>query len=164
MAEKKLSAVYVSWPKPDFELTVKTNKHFRRNFHGAMQYAHYELSAIELKKEVFKYLKTLDVHHPFILRIKDMHENRFITVGKYMYLLNNGCDIPDDFFTGIMPMLEKVINEEEARTASVAKTAQESEQEKTKNGNNPSLPVKAVISIQDRLQEKARETAGEVEG
>ena len=164
MAEKKLSAVYVSWPKPDFELTVKTNKHFRRNFHGAMQYAHYELSAVELKREVLKYLKTLDAHHPFIARIKDMHENRFITVGKYMYLLNNGCDIPDDFFTGMMPTLEKVINEEETRLASIAKTSNEAQQEKDKNGGNTTQPVKAIISIQDRLREKAREAAGEVEG
>jgi hypothetical protein len=164
MAEKKLSAVYVSWPKPDFELTVKTNKHFRRNFYGAMQYAHYELSAVELKREVLKYLKALDAQHPFLARIKDMHENRFITVGKYMYLLNSGCDIPDDFFTSLMPTLEKVINEEEARIASIAKTSNEAQQEKDKNGGNTSQPIKTVISIQDRLREKAREAAGEVEG
>ena len=66
MAEKKLSAVYVSWPKPDFEHAVKTNKHFRRNFYGAMQYVHYELSAVELKKEAVKYLKNLDPNHPSI--------------------------------------------------------------------------------------------------
>ena len=161
MAEKKLSAVYVSWPKPDFELTVKTNKHFRRNFYGAMQYAHYELSAVELKREVVKYLKTLDPKHPILDRIKDMHENRFITVGKYMYLLNHGCDIPDDFFSSLMPALEKIINEEEVKQATAEKNAA---LEKKHSSDDVGTPVKPIISIQDRIKEKARETAGEVEG
>ena len=88
MAVKKMSGVYVSWPKPDFEYTVKTHKHFRRNFHGAMLYAHYEMTASELKKEVTKYLRTTDAKHPLLDRIKEMNENRFTTIGKYMYLLN----------------------------------------------------------------------------
>ncbi len=161
MAEKKMSAVYVSWPKPDFEFTVKTHKQFRRNFYGAMQYAHYELSATELKREVVKYLKTKDAKHPLLERIKDMHENRFITVGKYMYLLNHGCDIPDDFFNSLMPALERVINEEEAKQAAIEKSAATAARE---NPVADSTSVKAVISIQDRLKEKAREAAGEVEG
>lgn len=161
MAEKKLSAVYVSWPKPDFELTVKTNKHFRRNFYGAMQYAHYELSAIELKKEVIKYIRNIDAKHPFLDRMKDMHENRFITVGKYMYLLNHGCDVPEDIFGRLMPTLEKVINEDEAKQAASEKIVIDGKDDI--DGNSKQV-VKQVISIQDRLKEKARETAGEVEG
>ena len=158
MAVKKMSGVYVSWPKPDFDHTVKTNKHFRRNFYGAMLYAHYELTTIELKKEVVKYLKSVDVKHPLLDRIKDMHENRFATVGKYMYLLNHGCDVPDDILEGLMPALNKVIVEEEARLANIEK-----ESARNKDHEQPVL-VKTVISVQDRIIEKARDVAGEIEG
>ena len=164
MAGKKTSGVYVSWPKPDFEYTVKTNKHFRRNFHGAMLYAHYELTTIELKREVIKFLKAKDSKHALLDRIKDMHENRFATVGKYMYLLNHGCDVPDDIMAGLMPALEKVINEEEARIAAEEKAKEYGRKNKNEKDSEPSQPIKAVISIQDRLREKAREVAGEVEG
>jgi len=164
MAVKKMSGVYVSWPKPDFEYTVKTHKHFRRNFHGAMLYAHYELTASELKKEVNKYLRTKDPKHPLLDRIKDMNENRFTTIGKYMYLLNHGCDVPDDIFEGMMPALEKVINEEEARVAAIAKAAIRTQQENEGSDGATEPAVKTVISIQDRLRERAREVAGEVEG
>ena len=163
MAAKKMSGVYVSWPKPDFTYTVKTNKHFIRNFHGAMLYAHYELSAIELKKEVVKYLRLMDAKHPLADRIKDMNENRFTTVGKYMYLLNHGCDVPEDVLPNLMPALEKVIYEEESR---IAKATKESEFV-SKQANSDTAAqgnVKAVISIQDRIRDKAREVAGEVEG
>lgn len=164
MAAKKMSSVYVSWPKPDFEYTVKTHKHFRRNYHGAMLYAHYELTATELKKEVTKHLRTKDPKHPLLDRIKDMNENRFTTIGKYMYLLNHGCDVPDDIFAGMMPALEKVIHEEETRIAATLKIANRAKQENAES-NGQVLPVaKAVISIQDRLRERAREVAGEVEG
>ena len=163
MAGKKMSGVYVSWPKPDFEYTVKTNKHFRRNFHGAMLYAHYELSTIELKREVTKYLRTKDPKNELLERIKDMHENRFATVGKYMYLLNHGCDIPDDIMQGLMPALEKVVYEEETRIASAEKEARNIAVKNDTNAETQSV-VKSVISIQDRLRDKAREVAGEVEG
>ena len=107
MAGKKMSGVYVSWPKPTFALTVKTNKNFRTNFHAAMMYAHYELTSNELKKETIIYLKKLDAKHPFLDRIKDMDENRFTTIGKYMYILNHGADIPEDMMASLMPHLEK---------------------------------------------------------
>ena len=164
MAVKKMSGVYVSWPKPDFEYTVKTHKHFRRNFHGAMLYAHYELTSSELKKEVLKYLKNKDPKHPLLDRIKDMNENRFTTIGKYMYLLNHGCDVPDDIFAGMMPALEKVINEEETRLAAVDKAAKNAQKAQAECATEVPEIAKTVVSIQDRLREKARETAGEVEG
>ena len=163
MAVKKMSGVYVSWPKPDFEYTVKTNKHFRRNFHGAMLYAHYELSATELKREVTKYLRTKEQKPDLLERIKDMNENRFTTVGKYMYLLNHGCDIPDDIMQGLMPALEKVVYEEETRLASAEKEAKTVASKDDTNATAQPV-VKSVISIQDRLRDKAREVAGEVEG
>ncbi len=164
MAVNKMSGVYVSWPKPDFEYTVKTHKHFRRNFHGAMLYAHYELTAVELKKEVTKYLRLKDSKHPLLDRIKDMNENRFTTIGKYMYLLNHGCDVPDDIFAGMMPALEKIVHEEEVKLEKAANAEKILQQTKIEGIGEVQPVVKAAISIQDRLREKAREVAGEVEG
>jgi len=159
MAGKKTNGAFVSWPKPDFAATVKTNKRFKSNYDGAMLYAHYELSSIELKKEVVKYLKHIDAKHPMIERIKDMHENRFSTIGKYMYLLNHGADLPDNVTPNLMPAFERIVYEEEAKIENAKKEA------KTGEGvSDASTPAKVVISIQDRLREKAKEVAGEVEG
>jgi hypothetical protein len=162
MAAKKLSGVYVSWPKPDFTHTVKTNKHFRRNFHGAILYAHYELSAVELKREVVAYLKSIDPAHLLLARVADVHENRFTTVGKYMYILNHGCDVPDDIMTGLVPALEKVLYEEEARLDANRKAAEYAIGSEKPAPDN-AVP-KPVVSVQDRIRDKAREVAGEVEG
>jgi len=163
MAKKKTTGVHVSWPKPSFATVVKTHKHFRTNFQGAMMYAHYELTAIDLKKEVVKYLKHLDVKHPMLERIKDIDENRFATVGKYMYILNHGADIPDDIMTGLMPAMEKVVNEEEEKAAAIKKEADYIASQEA--GSKPvNESPKIVISIQDRLRERSREVAGEVEG
>lgn len=160
MAGKKLSAVYVSWPKPHFHTVVKTNKQFRTNFHMAMTYAHYELTAGNLKREVMVQLKTMDPKHPFLDRIKDIDENRFMTVGKYMYIMNHGGDIPEDILPGLMPMLERIINEEETKSLAEAK-----KEDDKKHSKAPEV-VSAYVSptIQDRLRDKAREVAGEVEG
>jgi hypothetical protein len=163
MAGKKTSGSFVSWPKPDFSLTVKTNKKFKSHYDGAMLYAHYELTSIELKKEVVKYLKHIDTKHPMIERIKDIHENRFATIGKYMYLLNHGADLPDNVTPKLMPAFERIVNEEEAKIEAIKK---ESEYRTQADGPDvaASQTTKVVISIQDRLREKAREVAGEVEG
>jgi hypothetical protein len=153
-AKRSISGVHLSWPKPDFSHTVKTDKHFMRNFHGAMLYAHYELSSIDLKKEVVKYLKHLDAKHPLLDRVKDMDDKRFSTIGKYMYILNHHANIPDDIFVKLMPALEKVIEEEEKKQAAIAKLAVDDVEE----------VVKFTPSIQDRILEKTREVAGEIEG
>lgn len=162
MAGKKQTISFIGWARPDFLHTVKTHKNFKSNFNGAMLYAHYELSAVELKREVVKYLKHLDPVHPFLTRIKDMNENRFITVGKYMYILNHAGDIPDNIMPNLIPALERVINEEEARISSAAKNIPAVIQGQ---GHPPfPEPVKTVLTIQERIKEKAREVAGEVEG
>lgn len=165
MAGKKNATAtgFYGWSKPVFANVVKTNKNFDRNFHGAMLYAHYELSSIDLKKEVVKYLKHIDVKHPWLDRIKDIHENRLAVVGKYMYILNHGGDIPEKVAPTLLPALEKVINEEEAKEA---KAKQEADYVAKKAGDSKvvSESPKVVISIQDRLREKVREVAGEVEG
>lgn len=161
--KKRTSGVHVSWPKPTFTQVVKTHKNFKVNFQGAMMYAHYELTAIDLKKEVVKYLKSIDAKNPLLDRIKDIHENRFATVGKYMYILNHGSDIPDEYMVSLMPAFMKVIDEEEAKVAAAAKEAAYIEKEKGPDKEH-SPSFKIVVSIQDRLREKAREAAGEVEG
>lgn len=165
MAGKKISSgVHVSWPKPNFAHTVKTHKNFKTNFQGAMLYAHYEMTANELMKEIIKYLKSLDPKHPFLARLKDKEENRFVTIGKYMYILNHGGDIPEDIFAKLMPALEKVINEEEAKEAAANEEAAYVIKKKDDTSADANQVPKVVISVQDRLREKARETAGEVEG
>jgi len=159
MAGKKSSGVHVSWPKPNFAYTVKTNKNFKSNFQVAMLYAHYELTSSELKREVLKYLKTLNSNHELFDRAKDLDENRFTTVGKYMYILNHGGDVPDDIMKGLIPALEREINEEEAKLATAAKEAAYNEKVQTDASGSST-----IISIQDRLRERAYEVAGEVEG
>jgi hypothetical protein len=126
-------------------------------------YAHYEMTSNELKKETIKYLKQLDPKHPFLDRIKDIDENRFATVGKYMYILNHGADIPDDIMSSLMPHLEKTICEEEAKTARALRESKHALEKETSAQDVETTP-KVVISIHDRLREKAREVAGEVEG
>lgn len=161
--KKKITGAFVSWPKPVFTSTVRTNKNFERNYQGAMLYAHYELSSIDLKKEVVKYLKNIDPKHPWLERIKDIHENRLAVIGKYMYILNHGGDLPDKITPTVMPSLEKIINEEEAKALKEKQEAAYLAQ-KAGPGAVVSEAPKNVISIQDRLREKVREVAGEVEG
>lgn len=163
--KKRTTNFHASWPKPTFTQVVKTHKNFKSNFQGAMMYAHYELTAIELKKEVVKYLKSLDPKNPLLDRIKDIHENRFGTVGKYMYILNHGADLPDEYMAGLMPAFMKVIDEEEAKVAEAKKEAEYLEKEKGANKQDlPPSKALVTVTIQDRLREKAREVAGEVEG
>lgn len=155
MATQKLSSVHLSWPKPLFNTIVKTHKSFRTNFYAAITYAHYELSASALKKEVAQYLRNIDVKHPLLSRLKDIDENRFMTLGKYMYIMNHGGEIPEDIFPGVMPALEKLIDEEEGKATTTKITEVESLDE---------IPPKVTFSIQDRIKEKAHEVAGEIEG
>ena len=159
MAGRKLVTSYASWPRPIFATVLKTNKDFKSNYEGAILYAHYELSSIELKKEVVKYLRTQDPKHPLLERIKDMNENRFTTIGKYMYVLNHAGDIPENIMERMMPALEKTIVEEETRQA-----AREKEEQRSTEGCIIEETPKMVITIQDRLRDKTREVAGEVEG
>lgn len=160
MAGKKKIISYASWPKPIWSTVVKTNKNFKSNYDGAIMYAHYELTSAELKKEVVKYLKTLDSKHSLLDRIKDMDEDRFTSIGKYMYVLNNAGNIPDNIMSGMMPALEKTIENEETRLATKEKNSPKIEGSKDEKISS-NIPVP---TIQDRLKERTREVAGEVEG
>lgn len=154
---------FYGWTKPNFSTVVRTNKRFLENYHGAMLYVHYELTANDLKKEVIKFLKHIDSKHPFLDRIKGMNENRFAVIGKYIYILNHGGELPDSIAPTVMPALGKIIDEEEAK---VSKAAKEAAYISEKNGTDkiPDESSKPSISIQDRLRERAKEIAGEVEG
>lgn len=163
MAEKRQVSSYASWPRPEFAHTVKTNKNFNSNYRGALLYAHYELSSSELKKEVVKYIKSKDNKDPLLDRIKDMDENRFTTIGKYMYLLNHGADVPDDILPKLVPTLEKIVSEEEEKIK-LAAAAESYKLSKKPSDSIDQQPAKVVYTIQDRLLEKTREVAGEIEG
>lgn len=151
MARKYQANAFSEWPKPIFTEIVKTNKNYEKHFHNAMMFAHYELSTIELKKEVIKYLKVKDAKNPLLDKVKDMHENKFTTIGKYIYILNHGGEVPDNILINILPSLEKTIIESEIK-------------EDIKKISDIAEIFKPVISIQDRIKDKAREVAGEVEG
>lgn len=148
--KRKSSGVHVSWPRPIFSLCVKSNKNFMANYRAAITYAHYELSAVELKKETAKYLKTENPKHELLEKIKDIHENRFAVIGKYFYVKNHGGDLPDGILEGVLRELDKVILDNYGKV--IVETVEEKE-------DKPAGPT-----IQDRLREKAGSVAGEIEG
>ena len=154
---------FTEWPKPTFSDVVKTNKNFSANYRAAIMYAHYELSALDLKKEVIKWIKSIDPRHRFLDIIKDIDDARFATIGKYTYVLNNKGDVPENIFVGLMPAIEKVIAEEEEKIKTAKKEA-EYQKSKAESIRANIDAGKIVISIQDRLKEKTREIAGEIEG
>lgn len=165
MAKKQKETSFVMWAKPNFAQVVRSNKNFRSNFHGAMTYVHHEMSSIELKKEVVKYLKALDPKHPLLDQIKDIHENRLAVVGKYMYIVNSGGELPEDIDSALYKSLEKVIDEENVKKEKAKREAEFISQQSPSEGNEElHRPIKAVITIQDRLKEKTQDIAGEVEG
>lgn len=163
MARKKQGPVIGAngWTMPYWPAVVKTNKDFRSNFHSAILYAHYELSAIELKKEIIKYLKTRDTKHPLLDKIRDIDEKRLVVIGKYLFILNNSGEIPDDIMPNIMPALEKIIANEETKNLKIRD--KDIAKEAAKPGGSPKEAWQ-FITIQDRLKDKAREVAGELEG
>jgi|GEM_PF-1687587 len=154
---------FTEWPRPTFSDVVRTNKNFSANYRAAIMYAHYELSALDLKKEVVKWVREIDPKHRFLDIMRDIDENRFATIGKYTYVLNHKGDVPENIAAGLMPALEKVIAEEEAKVEAIRKE-EEFQKKKSAATKISTDTAKVVISIQDRLKEKAREVAGEIEG
>lgn len=148
------SGVYVSWPKPEFKDVIRTHKHYKSNYNAALMYVHYEVSASDLKKEVIKYLRAIDPKHNMLDRIKDMHENRFTVIGKYIYLINRGCHLPESVESRLHSFIEKIIEEEEARLQRLATVVVVDEKQNFKH----------TVSIQERIKDKAKEIAGEIEG
>jgi hypothetical protein len=116
-----------------------------------MFYAHNEMSSIELKKEVIKYLKSIDTKHPLLQELVDVHENRITTFGKYMYILNNGADIPEEVLPRLLPELERTILADKQKVKSL---------NKLKESKESTTPV----SIQERLLEKVKNVSAEIDG
>jgi hypothetical protein len=162
--KKERADVFLDWPRPEFKEIIKTDKDFNTKFQNAMSYAHYELTPIQMKKEVTRYLIKLDPKHPLLLRIKDTNENRFVTVGKYMYIINNGGDIPENILPNLLPTLEKTLNADEEKTTKDIAEKERRVRPKGSASQKDSLEVVPKFTIQDRLEQKAREVAGEVEG
>jgi hypothetical protein len=166
MARRKVSSgsgVHLSWPKPIWLQTVKTNKNFVNNYHSAIMYAHYELSSAELVKEILKYLKAKEPESSIIERIKHVNEDRVASYGKYMYVMNHGGDIPDDIKLKLLDALEKTLSEEETKVAAEIKAEHGSQTKDVSNKTNV-ITIIPAATIQDRIREKAKEVAGEVEG
>jgi hypothetical protein len=152
MSRAKVVSNLVNWQKPNFAQIVRTNKDFKSNFSGAMLYVNSSLTSSDLKKEVLTYLK--NSKNSLFDQVKDIDESRVATIGKYMYFLNHKADIPEDVMGNLLPSLERIIAEEQKRIEN--KIQIEEPQDKDKNKN--------TISIQDRLLERARFVAGEIEG
>lgn len=152
MPAKTRVAPYINWQKPDFTKIVKTNKDFRSNYEAAMQYIHNSMTTGDLKKEVLKYLK--NTKSQLLEQAKDIHENRFATIGKYVYLVNHRAELPENIETGLAEKLNTLITEEYEKAQAAAKEKQAREKPAAVN----------VISIQERLLERSRSVAGEIEG
>lgn len=154
MAKVKQVETFSIWHKPDFTTVVRNNPNFKSNYYTALQYAHYELSSNDLKKEIIKWLKSLNSKHPLLDRIKNINEHRFVTFGKYALILNNRGELPEEIDSKFMKSFTKMIDDEELRIAKLKLIEQEKDAE----------PSKLIMSIQDRIKEKCHDVAGEIEG
>lgn len=152
MPAKTRIAPYINWQKPDFTKIVKTNKDFRSNYEAAMLYIHNSMTTDDLKKEVLKYLK--NTKSQLLEQAKNIHENRFATIGKYIYLVNHRAELPENIESGLAKKLNTLITEEYEKVQAAAKEKQAREKPAAVN----------VISIQERLLERSRSVAGEIEG
>lgn len=154
MANKKSPQLFGT---PDFAQIKSTNKSFRTNYWNAFSYAHYELANATLKKETLKYLKTIKSDN--YDRAKDLNENLFISVGKFCYIFNHGGDFIDNVENDLNEAIGDMISAyEESRTRVKIKLVDELD-------DSVVTPATAtpVISIQDRLREKASIAATEVD-
>lgn len=154
MTGKRVTGLNTGWAKPTFSYLTKSHKKYKTNFNAAMLYVHYEMSAAELKKEVIRYVKSVDPKHPLLDDINTINENRIMTYGKYMYILNHGGEVPDDVLPRLIPELSKTIALEKDKIKKVVKVENVEE-------NTVSTPT---VSIQDRLLEKTKSVAAEIEG
>ena len=139
----------LSFATPNFSKIVKTNEKYTSFYNSALIYAHYELSTDQLKKETIKYLKNIDPRHPLLHLANKLDDKKFAVIGKYTYIVNHGGELPDQVNDTLMFHLEKIL------TAIPYDTHLAPEKV---------IDVKSVISIQDRLKEKACSVAGEIEG
>lgn len=136
--------------QPDFSLIKKQHKNFRTNFQKALQYAHYEFNASDLKKETIKYLSSIE-DTELLSGLTSLSDTKVSVFGKYAYILNRGGDLPDDVLKSFIPTIQKVVKEELDKQNSKKPIVSEID-------NVP------VLTIQDRLLEKSKTVAAEIEG
>lgn len=151
MAKNNAPLMYASFGKPDFSKIKLDSGDFQTRFHSAMIYLHAEISYADLKKEVIKYLKSVDTKHPLLSSISGVDEKRIAVFGKYMYIINHKGEIPQEIMEVLIPKLEDTVRQELEKNAS---------KEQPKEVTDPVTP----ISIQDRLMDRARQVASEIEG
>ena len=137
--------------KPDFKQIKKDTKTFEYDFKTAMYYTHYEVGNKKLKTETLKYMKKHELEIPFI---EDLDDYYFASFGKICYISNMGADVPEDWANAVVTNLEK--HSEIGRKKKEQKDAAADAKKEKDSKPQP--------SIQDRLREKAFDTAGEFEG
>lgn len=146
MANKKSTLREYGSHSPDFTKVKKTNDNFRSNFWHAFTYAHYEFTNAILKKETLKFLKSVKSSN--IEKAKELHENKFTSIGKFCYILNHGGDVIDDAELKIESKIKTMIDE--CKPQVIAEEEVKSET--------------TIISIQDRIRAKAGEVISEIDG
>jgi hypothetical protein len=148
MTKRKIKHSSSGYEHPDFELIRQTNPSFRKLFHQAMLFAHYECSHDALKKETIKYIKANYKTRDTSL-LSNVDDIKFHTIGKISYIINKGAHVPEDISCKIDSMVESLFSHsntddvEEAINTSLAKTRP---------------------TIQDRIADKVKSVAGEIEG
>lgn len=153
MAGRKTPRTFASGA-PDFSLIKEDISGFKRNFWNAFSYAHYELANTVLKKETLKYLKLRKSE--FYERADALHENMYVSVGKFCYIANHGGDMPDGIGERVTEAIQELIINFE----------KEKELDKIRRKSSVTVaPVATadVISIQERLKAKAIEVATEID-
>lgn len=148
-------ATFAIWHKPDFTKVVRTNPQFKSNFNSATLYAHYEMSYSDLKKEVVKYAKKHNLSQDTQDSIKSIHENKFAVLGKYLFVLNHGGEVPEDIEPRLLPLLDDIIESAKRKI-------------QTKSAVEPDSAVATEkpeykVNVQERLREKAKFVAGEID-
>ena len=152
MATNSRNATFTFWAKPNFSKVVKTNKHYRGFYNSALLYAHYELSYSDLKKETVRYAKTHSLSTDIQTTLKDIPDVRFAVIGKYYYILNHGGELPDDVQSGLGAYLDEIV-------LTARKRAEKAEAEAAE----PKLVLEPKVTVQDRIKERARQVAGEID-
>jgi hypothetical protein len=135
----------------DFSKIKKTNKNFREEFWKAFNYAHYEITSSDLKKEVIKYLK--NIKHPMVEKIKDVDEFKFTSIGKFCYIANHGGELIDDSSETLVNKLSAIIEQDHM---------EKSYKNQLKN-KEEIVVTKVVTPVKDKSNEKANSVIAEID-
>lgn len=138
----------VGYPAPIFTEIEPSVLNYRQRVHWAMLYANVVLSPPECKAETQKRYKDK--------RLNPLKAWRFITVGKYCWLLNNGATLSDNTMVKVNEWIDdllRVVETEEADDDSGGEEKAEHQQTTTAT----------TFTVQDRIKEQLAEYIGEIE-